>query len=183
MDALPDSVRAAAFATASGDSVVAVLVNIGKTAKPLSINGMSGYDLSEICLSVQGGQKSASNRPSEIISAAEIPAAIPAQLPARSIATIVWVNNKTSVTRDKLASASTAARPSITVRGKTLNVSSPDNAEMRIRVVDLSGRTVAGFNAKGNANLSLKKIPAGAYIIEAKRVKDGMKITSNAVLR
>jgi hypothetical protein len=49
--------------------------------------------------------------------------------------------------------------------------------------VNLSGRTIAGFNTTGGASLSLKKIPAGAYIIEARRVKDGMKITSNAVLR
>ena len=178
MTALPSLVRAAAFATANNDTVVAVLVNTGQTEKSLNINGLYGYDLSEICLSVKDGPKSASNKPSKIISATEIPAEIPAQLPGKSIATIVWVRSEPTIISDTFESA----RPSIAVKGKTLNVSSPDNAEMQIRVVDLSGRTIANFNTKGDANLSLEKIPAGAYIIKAQRVKDGLKITSNVVL-
>jgi len=177
ISALPSLVRGTAFATANNDTVVAVLVNTSATEKPLNINGLDGYDLSEICLSVKDGLKSASNKPSKIISATEIPAEIPAQLPGKSIATIVWVRQPATII-DTFESA----RPSIVISGKTLNVSSPDNAEMQIRVVDLSGRTIANFNTKGDANLSLEKIPAGAYIIKAQRVKDGLKIMSNVVL-
>jgi hypothetical protein len=71
----------------------------------------------------------------------------------------------------------------ITVRHRTIKTHGSPDTEVRIRVVNLSGRTIAGFNTTGGAILSLKKIPAGVYIIEARRVKDGMKITSNAVLR
>jgi len=179
ISALPDLVRAAAFATANNDTVVAVLVNTSITEKPLNITGLDGYDLSEICLSVKDGLKSASNKPSKIISAATIPAEIPAQLPGKSIATIVWVRQLTAISD---ISASESARPSIAVRGKTLNVSSPDNAELQIWVVDLSGRIVANFNTKGDANLSLEKIPAGVYIIKAQRVKDRLKITSKVLI-
>jgi len=176
VSSLPDLVRGVAFATTNNDTVVAVLVNISTTEKPLNIKGLDGYDLSEICLSVKDGLKSASNKPSAIIKAATIPAEIPEQLPGKSIATIVWVRQPNSI-NDILSES-----PAIAVRGKTLNVSSPDNAEMQIRVVDLSGKTVDSFNTKGDANLSLEKIPAGTYIIETQRVKDGLKITSKVVL-
>ena len=67
----------------------------------------------------------------------------------------------------------TARTVSISVRGNNLNVLSQDNAEMRIRVVNLSGRTVKTVNARGNANISLRAIPAGVYIVEAGKVGVG----------
>jgi GH35 family endo-1,4-beta-xylanase len=73
--------------------------------------------------------------------------------------------------------------PLVTVRGRTLTVNAPDGSEVNIRVVNLSGRTVAGFKAGGKSNVSLRKIPAGNYIVEARQVKSGAKKVSNIVLR
>ncbi|MCL2688570.1 MAG: endo-1,4-beta-xylanase [Chitinispirillia bacterium] len=74
-------------------------------------------------------------------------------------------------------------QPLIAVRGRTLAINALDGSEVNIRIVNLSGRTVASFNANGRSNLSLRKIPAGSYIVEARRVKDGKKMVSNVVLR
>jgi len=74
-------------------------------------------------------------------------------------------------------------QPLITVRGRTLNINALDDSEVNIRIVNLTGRTVASFNTNGRSNLSLRKIPAGMYMIEARQVKDGKKMTSNVVLR
>jgi hypothetical protein len=73
--------------------------------------------------------------------------------------------------------------PLITVKAKTLTVNESPDTKVRIRVVNLTGKTVASFNAQGGANMSLKKIPAGAYIIEVTRMRDGVKITSNLILK
>jgi len=76
-------------------------------------------------------------------------------------------------------------RPTVTVRGRTLNVNAGSGVDSKvsIRLVNMMGKTVANFNASGNAKLSLKKIPAGAYIIEARRVRDGYRTTSSVMLR
>jgi len=51
-------------------------------------------------------------------------------------------------------------------------------------LVNMMGKTVANFNAAGNAKLSLKQIPAGAYIVEARRNNnDGYRMTSAVILR
>ena len=73
--------------------------------------------------------------------------------------------------------------PLAAVKGRTLTVNALDDSEVNIRIVNLTGRTVASFNANGRSNVSLRNIPAGMYIIEARQVKNGMKMTSNAVLR
>jgi hypothetical protein len=73
--------------------------------------------------------------------------------------------------------------PLVTVRAKTLTVNESPETNVQIRVVNLTGRTVASFNTRGGASLSLKNIPAGAYIIEAKRMQDGVRVASNVVLR
>ena len=71
----------------------------------------------------------------------------------------------------------------VTVRGRTLNVNAGSDSKARIRVVNLTGRTIASFNTVGRASVSLKGIPAGAYLIEAKRAVDGRKTTSSVVLK
>jgi hypothetical protein len=71
----------------------------------------------------------------------------------------------------------------VTVRARTLTVNESPETAVRIRVVSLTGKTVASFNTKGGSTLSLKKIPAGLYIIEAQRACDGVKTTSNVILR
>jgi hypothetical protein len=73
--------------------------------------------------------------------------------------------------------------PLVTVRGRTLNVNSSTDSKIKIRLVNMMGKTVANFNAAGNAKLSLKKIPAGVYVVEARRIKDGYRTTSAITLR
>jgi uncharacterized repeat protein (TIGR02543 family) len=70
----------------------------------------------------------------------------------------------------------------ITVKAKSIIVNESPETKVQIRVVNLTGRTIASFNTRGGSTLSLKKIPAGMYIIEAKRMNDGMRVTSNVVL-
>jgi len=76
-------------------------------------------------------------------------------------------------------------RSIVTIKGRTLNVNAGTgvDSKVRIRLVNMMGKTVANFNASGNAKLSLKKIPAGAYVVEAKRMADGHRTTSAVVLR
>jgi glucuronoarabinoxylan endo-1,4-beta-xylanase len=104
-------------------------------------------------------------------------------LPAQSVTTYIVRYNATTSVISGVTSAMRNVTPLITVRGRMLNVSSSDNSELRIRVVNLTGRTVASFNTTGGSTLSLKKIPAGMYVIEAKRMSDGMRTMSNVVLR
>ena len=73
--------------------------------------------------------------------------------------------------------------PLVTVMGRTLNVNAGTDSKVRVKVVNMMGKTVANFNAAGNAALSLKKIPAGAYVIEAKRIKDGYRTTAAVILK
>jgi len=88
--------------------------------------------------------------------------------------------------KGKLTAAKrSTSRPAVTISGRTLNVNAGTgvNSKVRIRLVNMTGKTVANFNADGNARLPLKKIPAGAYIVEAKRAADGYKTTLPVVLR
>ena len=73
--------------------------------------------------------------------------------------------------------------PVVTIRGKTLTVNSSTDSKIKIRLVNMMGKTVANFNASGNAKLSLQKIPAGAYIVEVNRMKDGYRTTSAVILK
>jgi len=86
----------------------------------------------------------------------------------------------TSATSRKLAGS---IAPSLAVRGRTLNINAPASSELRIRVIDVRGKTVASFNTQGGSKISLRKIPAGMYIIEAKGVKNGTRMVSQAVLK
>jgi len=73
----------------------------------------------------------------------------------------------------------------VTITGRTLNINAGTgvDSKTRIRVVNMTGKTVASFNAIGNAKLSLRKIPSGAYIVEARRMTDGYRMTSAIMLR
>ena len=88
----------------------------------------------------------------------------------------------TNVSNPKQNASRTAA-PLVTVRGRTLSVNAGAGSEVRIRVMTLTGRTAASFNAVGGAKLSLKNFPSGAYVIEAKRAADGRRVTSAVLLR
>jgi len=81
-----------------------------------------------------------------------------------------------------IAARSVSAKSApMTLTGRTLSVNIPAGSMASVRVVNLTGKTVASFTASGAANLSLRKIPAGAYLIEARI--DGRAITRSAVLR
>jgi len=71
--------------------------------------------------------------------------------------------------------------PTVTITGRTLTVNAPSESKVRIKVVDLTGRTVAAFESTGGASFALRKIPAGAYLVET--VRDGRKATSAIMLR
>jgi len=73
--------------------------------------------------------------------------------------------------------------PSITVKAKTLTVNESPDTKVQLRVMNMSGRVVGNFNTTGGASVSLSKIPAGMYVVEAKRVGDGVKTTSTVMLR
>ena len=69
----------------------------------------------------------------------------------------------------------------VTLKGRTLNVNAAAGSKVNVRVINPIGRTVASFNARGGASLSLRKLPAGAYIVEARM--DGRRVTQPVVLR
>ncbi|MDR0307590.1 MAG: T9SS type A sorting domain-containing protein [Chitinispirillales bacterium] len=77
-----------------------------------------------------------------------------------------------------------ANRQLMTVRGRTLSVNAPADSKMKIRVVDMRGKTAARFDTTrtmGSARLSLAKLPAGRYFVEIRGA--GVKNTVPTVLR
>ncbi|MDR0307589.1 MAG: family 43 glycosylhydrolase [Chitinispirillales bacterium] len=74
-----------------------------------------------------------------------------------------------------------AKKPLMTVRGRTLNVNAPADSKMKIRVVDMRGKTVARFNTMGSARFSLTKLPAGRYFVEIRGA--GIKNTVPTALK
>jgi len=109
--------------------------------------------------------------------------AFSANLPGRSVTTFTGTASTTTAVLYGNGSAAGASVPMLTVRGRTLTVNALDDSELNIRIVNLTGRTVASFSANGRSNVSLRKLPAGSYIMEAKQVKSGAKMVSNIVLR
>ncbi|MDG5813642.1 endo-1,4-beta-xylanase [Chitinispirillales bacterium ANBcel5] len=61
-------------------------------------------------------------------------------------------------------------RPRIAVSGKTMNINSPAGNEMRIRLINIRGKTVANHTASGSARISLERIPAGRYFVQVRSV-------------
>jgi hypothetical protein len=58
-------------------------------------------------------------------------------------------------------------RPAIRIIGRTMYVNAPPGTSLRIRIIDMRGRVAAGYDAAGGTKLSLRRIPAGKYIVEA----------------
>jgi GH35 family endo-1,4-beta-xylanase len=73
------------------------------------------------------------------------------------------------------------AQRTLSVRGRTLAVNAPEGSSVRVKVVNLRGKTLAAFKSTGSAKFSLRRIPAGVYIVEA--VRDGHKAISAITLR
>jgi hypothetical protein len=80
----------------------------------------------------------------------------------------------------KTVAASTGRVPSVVVNGKILNVTGADNADMRIKMVDMRGKTVANFKSSGSGQFSLTNIPAGRYLVETRIA--GKKVGNNAII-
>lgn len=72
--------------------------------------------------------------------------------------------------------------PLVTVRDRTINVLSATNAKVKINVADMRGKTIANFTARNGDKLSLRTLPAGAYIVEAKR-QDGYRTTASVAIK
>jgi mannan endo-1,4-beta-mannosidase len=79
----------------------------------------------------------------------------------------------------KPISGAAVRAPAAIVRGKTLRVTSPDNSDLRIKMINVQGRTIRTFRAKGSADFPLKNIPAGRYFVEIK--KSGKMVNTSAV--
>jgi len=71
--------------------------------------------------------------------------------------------------------------PIVTITGKTLVVNASSESKVQVRVVNLTGKTMATFKSIGSAKFSMRRIPAGSYIVEA--VRDGHKAMSAITLR
>jgi len=87
----------------------------------------------------------------------------------------------TAATSVGSANRGAAAVNILSLTGRTLRVNAPVGSKAAVRIVNLTGKTAANFTASGAANLSLKNIPAGAYLIEIRT--DGRVLTRSAVLR
>ncbi|GBU21336.1 serine/threonine-protein kinase [Fibrobacteres bacterium R8-0-B4] len=74
-----------------------------------------------------------------------------------------------------------AAVNPILITGRMLRINAPNGSNTAVRIVTLTGKTAAAFNVAGVANLSLKTIPSGTYLIEIRM--DGRVQTRSAVLR
>ena len=64
--------------------------------------------------------------------------------------------------------------PLITVRSKMLTVGASPETNVQVRIVDLSGKTVATINTRGGTTHSLSNIPTGIYIVEANKAGSGV---------
>ncbi|MDR0307591.1 MAG: endo-1,4-beta-xylanase [Chitinispirillales bacterium] len=97
----------------------------------------------------------------------------------------VTINNvrlvETGTTSVSPKQTAPAKKPLMTVRGRTLNVNAAPDSKMKVRVVDMRGKTAARFNTMGSAKLSLTKLPAGRYFVEIKGA--GVKNTIPTVLK
>jgi len=74
----------------------------------------------------------------------------------------------------------TPRAPLAVVNGRTLNVIGLSNAETSVKLVNLKGKTIAGFRAAGKASFSLADIPAGNYLVEL--TSNGKKLGSSRVV-
>ncbi|MDR2578040.1 MAG: glycoside hydrolase family 5 protein [Chitinispirillales bacterium] len=75
-------------------------------------------------------------------------------------------------------------RPSVAVRGRTLNVSSSTDTDFQVRMIDVRGRIRANFNISGgNGSYSLGNLPSGRYFVEVRGAVTGVKSVSAIVVR
>jgi endoglucanase len=72
--------------------------------------------------------------------------------------------------------------PSVTVKGRTLNVSASADTDLLVRMVDVRGKVRATFKTVGgNGSFALNKMPAGRYLVEVRGA--GVNKTSAVILK
>ena len=77
-----------------------------------------------------------------------------------------------------------ASQKLVTLSGKQLSINAAPGSKVAVKIVNVRGKTVAKFNAKGGENLSLRKMPAGVYIVDARSVGgDGRRMASRFILK
>ena len=107
--------------------------------------------------------------------------AFSANLSGRSVTTFVGTEITGSKTSAFYGNAGGASVPMLTVWGRTLSISPPNNSEMQIRLIDVRGKTVMRFNTSGSTRHSLPHVPAGRYFVDARGA--GVKQTLPIVIK
>jgi glucuronoarabinoxylan endo-1,4-beta-xylanase len=171
-------VYVSAYKSAAGDSLIVVAVNKKTSAVSQVFNISSGTAPTIVeNWRTTGTQNMAKQQDIDVTSGS-----FTASLPAQSVTTFVGAIGGT--TSAQIAGKTLGGyKPLMTVKGRTLAVNAAPDSRVGIRVVDMRGKTVAKFKAQGWSIISLKKIPAGAYIIEAKKTADGVRMASAVVLK
>ncbi|MCL2688914.1 MAG: T9SS type A sorting domain-containing protein [Chitinispirillia bacterium] len=85
--------------------------------------------------------------------------------------------NKFSI---KQVSSITRAKPFALVNGRTLIINTNPSTELRVSLIDMRGRTIARYNTKGSARISLSKVPSGRYVVEAR--ENGRRIEASRIV-
>jgi len=81
-----------------------------------------------------------------------------------------------------IRNTSTRKTPLVTVRDRTINVFSETDAKVKIKIADMRGKTITNTAARNGDKLSLRTLPAGAYIVEAER-QDGYRTTAAVIIK
>jgi len=81
-----------------------------------------------------------------------------------------------------IRNTSTRKTPLVTVRDRTINVFSATDAKVKIKIADMRGKTITNVTARSGDKLSLRTLPAGAYIVEAER-QDGYRTTAAVIIK
>jgi hypothetical protein len=97
-----------------------------------------------------------------------------------SVSIVEGIGTSSIFHRGKTATASTSRSPSVVVKGKILSVVYAGNSDMRIKMVDMRGKTVANFKSSGSGQFSLTNIPAGRYLVETRVANK--RVGSSAVI-
>jgi len=75
-----------------------------------------------------------------------------------------------SFEQGRVVSAKVMDKPLVRVVGGVIYVNARKGEPVRVRVIDMRGKTVAGYNVVGTARLSVKnKAASGRYIVEVSR--------------